>query len=261
MRLPVMHFADYDSDSGHFCLLIEDLAHLRAISQIDGQGFEDAKSSVQYLARLHSKWWDKSELLGFDWLRNTADSSTFQNLFDMYNDNAGALLEIMSGYISTEIASVIQNYAPKVTDVCKKLAREPMTLNHGDFRLANLFFDDSKQDANAVVPVDWQQAKRARAGTDLATFLMGNLKMADRRKFETQLLAIYYDELVSGGVSDLSYDELLTDIKLGMLHRLISLSAVMGNANIDHLDEDWFKELGERMEVLVDWNCEEVIPR
>ena len=261
MRLPIMHFADYDSDSGYCCLLIEDLAHLRAIRQIDGQGFEDAKSSVQYLARLHSKWWNKSELLEFDWLRNAADSSTFQKDFDTYNDNVGALLEVLSGHISTELASVIQKFAPKVVDVCKKLAREPMTLNHGDFRLDNLFFDDSKQNAGVVVPVDWQRVRRARAGTDLGIFLMTSLKLADRRNFENQLLAIYYEELVAGGVTDLSYDDLMTDIKLGMLVRLITMAGAMGNLNIDNFNEAAFKELGERLEILVDWNCDEVIPK
>ena len=261
MRLPDMHFAEYDSDSGHCCLLIEDLAHLRAISQRDGQGFEDAKSCVQYLAQLHSTWWNKSELLEFDWLRNAADSSKFQKDFDTYNDNVGALLEVLSGNISTELASVIQKFAPKVIDVCKKLAREPMTLNHGDFRLNNLFFDDSKQNAGVIVPVDWQMVRRARAGTDLGIFLLTSLKPVDRRNFENQLLAIYYEELVAGGVSDLSYDELLTDIKLGMLVRLAQTANLIGNANIDHLDEDWFKDLGQRLEILIDWNCDEVIPK
>jgi len=261
MRLPIMHFADYDSDSGHCCLLIEDLAHLRAISQWDGQGFEDAKSSVQYLAALHSKWWNKSELLEFDWLRNTADSSTFKDFFNTYNDNVGALLEVLSGKISTELTSVIHKFAPKVIDVCKKLAQEPMTLNHGDFRLANLFFDDSKQNASVVVPVDWQRVKRARAGTDLGIFLITNLNLADRRNFETQLLTIYHEELVAGGVSDLSYDELMTDIKLGMLMRLVTIAGAMGQLNIDNANETVFKKLGERLEVLVDWNCDEVIPK
>lgn len=261
LRLPVVHFAGYDSDTGHCCLLIEDLGHLRTITQGDAHGFEDAKSCVQYLARLHSNWWDKSELLGFDWLPNTADSSTFQKSFDLYNNNVGALLELLSGHISPELASVIQKFAPKVIDVRKKLAREPMTLIFGDFRNANLFFDDSKQNAEVVVPVDWQGVKRARSGTDLGTFLMSNFKLADRRNFETQLLAIYYEELVTGGVSDLSYDELLTDIKLGMLMRLITLATVIGNANIDHMNEDAFRGMGERLEVLVDWNCEEVISK
>ncbi len=261
MTLPVMHFADYDSDSGHCCLLIEDLAHLRAISQRDGQGFEDAKSCVLYLARLHSKWWNKPELLEFGWLRNAADSSKFQMDFDTYNDNVGALLKVLSGNMSTELASVIQKFAPKVKDVCKKLAREPMTLNHGDFRLDNLFFDDSKQNAGVVVPVDWQRVRRARAGTDLGIFLLTSLKPADRRNFETQLLAIYYEELVAGGVSDLSYDELMTDIKLGMLMRLITITGAIGKLNLDNFNEAWFKNLGERLEVLVDWNCEEVIPK
>jgi len=255
-----MYFADYDSGSGHCCLMIEDIAYLRAINHIDSQGFEDAKFSVQYLARLHSKWWNKSELLGFDWLRNLADSSTLQKEFDTYNDNVDALLEALSGHISAELNSLIQRFAPKVIDF-KKLTRESMTLIHGDFKRANLFFDDSKQNADVVVPVDWQAVSRGRAGIDLGIFLMSNFKLADRRDFETQLLSVYYEELVAGGVSDLSFEELLTDIKLGMLVRLVSVAGVVGNANIDHLDEDWFKDLGERLEILVDWNCDEVIPK
>ncbi len=90
---------------------------------------------------------------------------------------------------------------------------------------------------------------------------MGNLKLADRRSFETQLLSIYYEGLAVGGVTDLSYKELLTDIKLGMLMRLIVLAVVMVPANLDHIGEDRFRGLGERLEALVDWNCEEVIPK
>ena len=83
--------------------------------------------------------------------------------------------------------------------------------------------------------------------------------MVDRRNFETQLLTIYYEELVAGGVSDLSYDELLTDIKLGMLMRLITIAGSIGKLNIDYFSEAGIKNLGERLEILADWNCEEVI--
>ena len=54
---PRPYFSDFDSDSGAFCLVTEDVSYLRPGDQIEGCTFEEAKAVTQGIARFHSTFW------------------------------------------------------------------------------------------------------------------------------------------------------------------------------------------------------------
>ena len=136
-------------------------------------------------------------------------------------------------------------------------------MNHGDFKLGNLFFDDADNAANQVIAFDWQLANRSRAD-DVAQFISGSFTAETRRRHEKQLLTDYHDSLVERGVQGYSYEELLDDVRLALLLRLPNR---MGAVAI-HGETMMSTEAGnqilmahiERLQTLVDWNCDEVIP-
>ena len=54
---PRSYFSDFDSDTGTFCLLTEDVAYMRPGDQIEGCTFEEATAVTQDVAGFHSTFW------------------------------------------------------------------------------------------------------------------------------------------------------------------------------------------------------------
>lgn len=101
---------------------------------------------------------------------------------------------------------------------------------------------------------------QGRPGIDLGVALFALLEPTDRRRYEDDLLSEYYGRLTEGGVEDYSFDELLVDIRLGLLMRfelnaMVTLSLLPNSSDPDGMLEG----LGGRSQVLVDWACGDVI--
>jgi thiamine kinase-like enzyme len=78
-------------------------------------------------------------------------------------------------------------------------SKPPVTLNHGDYRLDNMFFSRNGGDAKITL-VDWQICCRARGGFDLGYFISQSLSTEDRRKYESSLRDRYLEGLAKRGV-------------------------------------------------------------
>jgi aminoglycoside phosphotransferase (APT) family kinase protein len=85
----------------------------------------------------------------------------------------------------------------------------PQTVQHGDFRLDNLLFDED----GGVSVVDWQTAILGPGLVDASYFLGAGLQLEDRRAQERVLLREYHDRLCAAGVDGYSWDDCLTDYR------------------------------------------------
>ena len=262
VRLPDVFFAQYDDSSGFLCLIIEYLGGLRVVDPDSNMTLPDAVACVEYLAKLHSVWWEESRMNSFSWLLELSDEKTAIQRELWYADVVEQYLAIAGEYLPPGVEQLLRKLDSNVASIHSGLGTEPTTLNHGDFRTANLFFDGSNTGNVRTVAVDWGAVRRSRPGTDLATFLLSNFSLEGRRQNEKQLLGLYYDNLVSEGVTGYSFDELLSDIRRGLLYRMVAIAVVVAQHQwADAGQGARLRSDSARLQMLIDWNCEEVIPK
>ena len=80
-----------------------------------------------------------------------------------------------------------------------------MTLNHGDFRLDNIFFKVPGSDEVPVAFIDFQLLQINLAGRDPMYFLMNSVPEQWRAENELKLLNAYYDALIQNDKVPASY--------------------------------------------------------
>jgi thiamine kinase-like enzyme len=262
VQLPDVYFAQYDGHTGYLCLIVQYLGGLRVVDPVSSMLLPDAVACVEYLARLHSTWWAESRMNSFRWLLDLSDEKTAKQRELWYAEVVEQYLAIAGDYLPPGVEQLLRELDSNVASIHSELGTEPTTLNHGDFRATNLFFDDSKTGSERIVAVDWGAVRRSRPGTDLATFLLSNFTLEDRRQHEKQLVGLYYDNLVSEGVTGYAFDELLSDIRRGLLYRMVAIAVVVAQHQwADAQQGSRLRSDSARLQMLIDWNCGEVIPK
>ena len=130
-------------------------------------------------------------------------------LWDVVKQRFAAVLDADRLAVGDAIAA---NYL----SVMKRLGERPWTLLHMDFRCDNFLFDRSTP-SSPIVTLDWQSLGRGPGVYDLAYLLGGSITLADRRRLEDSLLHAYHERLVSHGVTNYPYAELVQDYRLASL--------------------------------------------
>jgi hypothetical protein len=255
--VPDCYFADLDSDSGEFVLLLEDLGALEEGDEIAGCSVEQAALVVRSIAQLHSRWWNDGRVAGLDWLGGEADNlsgpNTLQTVYqDAWSRASGTLADIYS----PELFVIAEQFGPGLVSVLQAAATGNQTLNHGDCHLGNLFFGDEE-----VVFTDWQNVMLTSPALDIAYFIQGSLPVETRRTRERELLDIYLSTLRENGVTNYSHDQLIQDYRRGLLRTLIPSVLSMANLDMETAESrELVQTVGARMIGIVDWDCGDLIP-
>jgi len=117
------------------------------------------------------------------------------------------------------LARVAEKVGGAIEDLLRAIAVEPLTLNHGDFRVDNLMFRQTPTGLELTV-VDWQIVIQARGPFDVG-YLMGGAVPTDlRRAHEASLLRRYHDRLVRLGVEGYDFDACMLDYRRAVLFGL-----------------------------------------
>ena len=265
MQTPAVYYANFDPTTGHFIILLEDLSHLRAVDQADESSPKDSSAAMRALASMHSKWWNNDELHGFQWLADHPWAAPANVVSQMFPNNVEPFLKIADGHVPDGIEALCNKLIPKISEVWAELSSPPISLNHGDFRLTNMFFDDSGGDIPRVIAYDWQTAGRIRPADDVATFMLYGFTPRTRKAVEKSLLTEYHDSLREQGVRDYSYEQFIDDFRLALLPKMVGrvISTVTASSGLRSTPEGSarFYATIERLQALIDWNCDEVIPK
>ena len=216
-----------------YILVIEDIADARPPTQMLGGSLDDARRSLEVLARFHAANWMRSDatahyphIFPVDTVPRVGQASYVRNR-DEFVDRFGPVLR--DGML--ERLDAIQERVP---EICSSLAAEPWTLLHGDYRLDNVLFRPSGE----MVVLDFQGLGSGRPAVDVAYFITTALT-AEHREEEEPLLRTYHDALVAAGVSSYSFDELVRDGELAkelLAHRLVGSADVINTAVTAHDD-------------------------
>ncbi|MFN0094672.1 MAG: oxidoreductase family protein [Dehalococcoidia bacterium] len=196
VRVPACWYVTAEPEA---VLLMEDLGHLHAASQLDGLTAAQAHTAVDHLARLHARWWAQAELRTADWVRQPeADAALWARRFaEGWPD-----LEARLGRhgLPASFAAVGHRLGPRLASLVLACAEPGWTLIHGDFRAENLFFGATGTPEELCV-IDWQLAGRGGGARDLGYLLAHSLPVAVRRAEERALLDRYRAGLQAGGVN------------------------------------------------------------
>jgi hypothetical protein len=202
------YFAQADEGQGA-ALILEDLdlrgaRCLRALQPITD--FELASRFVAALARLHSQWWNSSELGPkgmFTWVPSLSGPgpgraegvlSDAEQRADIYSRPRGAATPLAL-HDAEQLLRAFETQKSSVDT-------EPLVLAHGDPHLSNLFVDAQ----GGAGLLDWT-CLRAPWAHDLTYFIAGCLDIVDRRRWEAALIAHYLVQLDLCGVRAPSFDE------------------------------------------------------
>ena len=231
LRVPRCYCGEIDADTGESVLLLEDLGHLQVGDQITGLGPERASLAVSQIAAPHAQWWEEQALNQLRWMP-LLDSPMMQQLAGMYQRQWPAFVSMHGDDLPIGSAALGECVGSHVDDVLAGLSRPPLTIIHGDFRADNLYFGAPHRPQ--IVVADWQLACRGRGAFDVAYLLCQSLRSNDRRRHELAILRLWYQRLMSAGVSRYSFADAVHDYALGIL--LCIVYTVVGTA-LDREDE------------------------
>jgi hypothetical protein len=199
-------------------LLLEDLSGDRVGDQVEGCNLEEAQAALRSLAKFQSTFWGRS----FDevpWIHNGAYQSQVQH--GLFMKALPTYMEVFKDDIdeqtSKQLDWLIDNGAALL-----EANNTHATLNHGDFRLDNLFFQSNGEDP---ILIDFQTVNVFNPMADVAYFLLPNLN-DEAQKSVGDLVRFYWDALTDNGVSDYSWEDCLRDYDLAqwwLVHRGVIL--------------------------------------
>ena len=258
VRIPKLFYGDFDTNSGHFILLLEDLSHLRTGDETVSASIsvEDAYLAVTNAALLHARWWDSDKLASCKWLDHVLDPIRVRSRQQIYQEAWIGVSGRLKADLPPEVYEIGDRLHQKFFGVWSDAAPTPLTLNHGDYRLANLFFDDDR-----VVTFDWQTAMYGPPAIDLADFLVWSLTVDQRRAHEDRLIDLYIESLIEQGVKNYSRDMVIRDCRLGMLRNLEIYVNSIQNLDMDTAPgRVWIDAVSPRMIALAEWDCGASIP-
>ncbi len=211
MRIPRSLAAEITANDD-FVLLLEDLGALRQGSQVAGCTVEAARAALDAAAALHARWWEPQPA-PHAWLPYTTvgldRAGPVQGAF------ARAWQHVRDAFPAAA-AAAIDRGVDAYPDLLAEVSRGPVTLCHGDYRLDNLFFDDSATPLE-VIAFDWQFACRARGTYDVAYFLALDLEPPLLEAHRGALLGRYLEALEQRGVRGYGLDACRRDYAVSLV--------------------------------------------
>lgn len=230
MRIPRMHYADVDTTTGSFTLLLDDQSPAEQGDDLVGCSPQLADACVRELALLHAPCWERADLAAHDWLnrQSAADfvkaylGMVWPGFVDRYRERLDAP-QLELGEQALALMGAMQELPG------------PRTVTHGDYRLDNMLFHPG--DTRPCV-VDWQTAAWGAPAADLAYFLGLSLTPEFRRAHHDELVATYHQALGDQGITGYALDALRRDVAVTSLGGLfMAIGASMSVVQTERGDD------------------------
>ena len=202
-------------ESTDFVLVLEDVGHLRGVSQIDGCSIDEAKIAVETLAAFHAQWWQdpRLEKMGELYLPIQSDfyravlPDVFRGGWDLAVQHAGDLYTPAT----LEFGAAWGDHCGFFLDNLM----EPSTLIHGDWRGDNLFFGGDR-----LMVIDFQIVGVGCGSYDLGYFMSQSLDPDVRHGHDEEIARHYWQTLVDHGV-DYAWEDCWRQYRLALAYCLI----------------------------------------
>lgn len=218
--------AEFDPESNDFILILADLAPMRVGSELETPSDDEVRLAVSEMAKLHGHFWGHRSDIA--WVP-TLEESPWDSHQQFWAQGWPAFLASRDGKVPELFKQSGDLMVEKVLTLQHWMCRDPLTVIHMDFRLANVFFGDGTGGA-AFALVDWQPFSWARGPYDLGYFMSQSIPVEQRRRLEEEILQRYVDGLAAGGVRGYGLADARADYIGGVAYCLLY---AMGTVTID----------------------------
>jgi hypothetical protein len=217
ISVPRCYFADLDSSSGYFALLLEDMRECRVGNPLQ-PSLEDVELAIDHLARFHAHWWDSPRLREFGWMRHP-DVVRVEALAEQVRGQLAHSLVVVRQRFPGEFPPVLGALVERLLanyDAMLERARDASryTLVHRDFHPQQLFYPTER--GGRFVVFDWQTATAGRGADDLARIVTMGLTIPQREQHDRRLIERYHGGVVRSGVSGYTLDQCVLDFRAGL---------------------------------------------
>jgi hypothetical protein len=267
--------AAYDEASGASYLLLLDLSetHRQPITRdqqielVEGvPSPEDIAAVIDTMARLHAYWWGHPLLhaetfpVGY-WSRN---AERFESHLQRRTTSWQHLIATESSWFPQDLRELYESVFAHLRPYWERFLaprfreQKHLTLIHGDAYFANFLCPKNHASPAPTYWLDWQSPSFDISGYDLvnlcATFWTSEQRNEGQR--EENILRQYHAALQRYGVSNYSWDELLTDYKLSLIFWLLMpVQDCYGGARKLY----WWPKMQCLAAAFREWRCEELL--
>ena len=205
IETPLCAGADYDSASGTYALVLEDLTQRGAIfpSVLTSLTLPQLRNVLAMLARLHAHFWQSPRFAAdMPWVQGHVAG----DLFKIFHNPAGVPAQIAHLVETIQFKrEMVQRLGMSLDELFESFrkvqhhqARLPQTMLHGDTHIGNTYLLPNDR----VGLLDWQLTVRGYCMHDISYIIATALPVEMRRSHERELLAFYRECLVAGGVAE-----------------------------------------------------------
>ena len=228
---PIVYYADFDTKTHKFVLVIEDLAYLQVGNQLDGATEQQAYVAMRNIAKIHAEHWN---LQTANQVADFTDMSSLYHRILLQITYVAALDGMLFNYrdkLSESALDLAEKFGPLISIFTKNLAKDPLSFVHGDFRIENMFFDHDNPEALTII--DWQVCGIGPPLYDVSYFMAGSVPTELRRKIERDVLKDYHATLLDNGVQGFSFEDCWRLYRQNVLLTFIPPVVVAGGFEIE----------------------------
>jgi hypothetical protein len=217
--VPTCYGGDFDTLTGRFVLVLEDLAAggpCEFPDTLHPIGVDQATLIVELLARLHATFWGKAD--NYRWVYSASGDATSL----LTGSLANASVKKLAGRTDIPIESgrfIIENYRAAAA----LIDRSPTTVMHGDAHPGNVYFRNGKAGL-----LDWQAVRKGHPCRELSYTLITSMTTADRRAHQRDLLDVYRGALTAAGGPALDRDNLWDRYRQGATYAYVATLITSG---------------------------------
>jgi aminoglycoside phosphotransferase (APT) family kinase protein len=173
--------------------------------------------AVAMLARIHGRWWDAPELGSTVGTLHTETALRtmvvgFRSHLPGFFDDLAEDLPLTDRLVLEEV------FNSSLRPWLRLLDQRALTVIHGDAHTWNFLFPRSGQGQTYII--DWQLWHLDVGARDLAFMIALHWDRAARQQLELPLLRFYHAQLISAGISNYSFDDLLVDYRRCLVRNL-----------------------------------------
>ena len=199
MRVPAVHVARQDDESGLFVLVLEDLVESGAQVSDGTWGIppDGVAGALEDLAALHARFFDPAVRAAVaPWVPVLGPGGDYGKIMLRYGleNHRDRLTDAF-----VAVAGIYTDHTPALQALWQD--GEP-TVIHGDPHLGNLFLDEGR-----VGFLDWGIVNVGSPLRDVSYLLTMGMDPADRRAHEVDLLRLYIAALAGLGGPTLTFDD------------------------------------------------------
>lgn len=209
--------------------------------------------AVAALARIHAHWWEAPALGSTVGTWHTETS--LRTMVHGISANLPEFLKDLGDDLSPSDRVVLETvFNSSLQPWLRLVDRRALTVIHGDAHTWNFLFPRS--DDGVTYLIDWQLWHLDVGARDLAYMMALHWDRAVRQQLERQLLHYYHEELISAGVSNYSFDDLLLDYRRCVVRNL-TIPIIFWS--VGRVRENWRYRLDCALAAYRDWNGSDLV--